>query len=418
MRTREPLIPACAGPRRGAAAVRGALLAALLAGCALPAAGQGLGVVEGRLVNGTDPGISAAGVELDVVQLGAGMSIVKSGVTDATGRFRLEGLPTEAPLMVRASYRSVNYHGRVTFDAAHRATVEIPIFETTESMKGFRVEDVRMAFQLDGDHLRVLETLSFVNATEPKRSFMSPRGSFRFAKPEGIAEVPRMTVTSPGSAMPLQQSPLESPDGKSYYSLYGLRPGKTTFEVQYTLPYHERSYTLHKRVFHDLPSVQVGISPGDLALAGAGLTRVHSDASRNFAVYNAGAVAAGAELTWSLAGGTPQSAAAAAETESGESKIKPMPNDVGRNALLIGPLLLMALVAILWYAHNSVVLRPARGPDGRMRALRARRDALLDYVASLDARSEEGDLERREYVRRREQAKRQLRRVAMLLGKK
>jgi hypothetical protein len=95
-----------------------------------------------------------------------------------------------------------------------------------------------------------------------------------------------------------------------------------------------------------------------------------------------------------------------------------MPNEVGRNALLIGPLLLMAMIAVLWYAHNTIVLRPAKGPDTPTRELRARRDSLLEVIDQLDASSEEGTLERREHARRREAAKRQLRRVIMLLGKK
>src|SRR5687768_13192354 len=37
--------------------------------------GQGSGVVEGKLVNGTDPRIVGAGVEIDVIGLGGGMSV-------------------------------------------------------------------------------------------------------------------------------------------------------------------------------------------------------------------------------------------------------------------------------------------------------------------------------------------------------
>ena len=124
---------------------------------------------------------------------------------------------------------------------------------------------------------------------------------------------------------------------------------------------------------------------------------------------------AGSEVAAVFSGGTAQ---AASDQASSEPKIKPMPNRIGRNTLLIAPILLMALVAILWYAHNAIVFRPVKGQDARVRELRARRDKLLDLIAGLDSRNEDGSLERRDYVRQRQQAKRELRRVAMLLGKK
>jgi hypothetical protein len=91
---------------------------------------------------------------------------------------------------------------------------------------------------------------------------------------------------------------------------------------------------------------------------------------------------------------------------------------VGQNLLLIGPLVLMALVVVLWYAHNTVMAGAPKGQDSRTRALKARRDALVELIARLDEEHEKGALARGDYQRRREPAKRQLRRVFMLLGKK
>ena len=378
------------------------------------------GVIEGQLVNGTDPKIKPKGAEIDVIQLGGGgLNALKSAVTDAEGRFRVEGLPTSDPLLVRANYLAVNYNGRPSFDASGRARLEITVYETTAKFDGIRVDDVRLGFQLDGEHLRALETYTFVNDTRPARTFSSPDGTFRFTKPEGLEQMPGVTVTAPGSTMPLQQSPLESADGKSYYSLFPLRPGKTTFEVQYTLPYHDRRYELRKTFYRDVPSYQIGIAPHDLALAGAGLEKTHSEAKRNFAIFSGGAVKSGAELVWSFSGGSPQSSppqdSAAGE---GESKIRPMQDMIGRHALVLGPLMLAILIAILWWAHNSVAAKAQKIEAARTKELRARRDALLDRIASLDDRFEGGAIERRDYARQREQSKRQLRRIAALLGKK
>jgi hypothetical protein len=376
---------------------------------------QGSGVVEGKLVNGTDPRIVGAGIDLEVIRLGGGMTALKSAVTDSAGRFRIEDLPTDAPLLVRANYKSVNYHGRVDFAGSNKATVEIEIYETTTSMQGIRVEDVRLGFKLEGEHLLSLETCSFVNETNPKKTFMSMEGNFRFSKASGIESPPQLTVTGPGAAMPLNQPPLESSDGQSYYSLYPLRPGKTRFELEQTLPYHERSYTYRKKFYHDIPAYQIGVIPLDMELKGEGLQKFHADKEKNFAFYSGSPVKAGTEVAWVFAGGTPVAAGA---DEPGESRIKPFPTEIGQRTLLIGPLLLMTLIAVLWYAYNRIPPKQPKSQDPRVKELRDRRDRLLNLVATLDRRYEDQALERADYLRMREQAKSQLRRIGLLLGKK
>ncbi len=393
-----------------------AFLLIVLMRCAVPALwAQGSGVVEGRVVNGTDARIAAAGVDLDVIGLGGGMTVLKSAVTDPSGRFRIEGLPTGPPLMIRANYQSVNYHSRFSLDASGKASVEVEVFEATTSMKDIRVEGVRLGFQLDGDHLRAVETYSFVNETKPKKTFSSNRGSFRFTKPAGIAEPPRLSAQGPGAPMPLTQTPLESADGQSYYSLYALRPGTTTFELDYVLPYHDRTYTYRKNFYQDVDFFQIGVIPQDVAVTGEGLKRIQVDVAKNFAVYTGGPLKAGSEMAVTFAGGTPTAAGESSEG-SAEPRIRPMPTSVGRYTPIVGPLLLMVFIVVLWYAYNNI---PAKQPkDSRTRELRQKHEQLLQFVASLDQKYENKEMERREYHRLRAHAKSQLRRISLLLGKK
>ncbi len=398
------------------AGLRALTAVSLLATLALPGAfAQGNGIVEGRLVNKTNPRIAAAKVDLDVLAFAGGLGIIKSTTTDSSGRFRIEGLPTEQMLLVRANYKGANYFGRVNFDASGKANLEIEIYETTTSWKGIQAEGVRLAFQLSGDRLESVETISFNNQTQPPQTFMSMGGNFRFSKAPGILEPPKISVTGPGAPMPLAQSPLESPDGGSYYSLYPLRPGITTFEIQEVLPYTNRTYAFRKKFYQDVGSFQVGVIPQDMTLSGEGLTRVQVDPQRNFAVYSGGPVKEGTEVVWTFSGGTPV-AEPAAQQGTGESKVKPYPTYVGQNALIVGPLLLMGFVVVLWYAFNHI---QAVSPSSELRTkeLKERREQLLSYLASLDNRYASQDLDRREYLRQREQGKRQLRRISLLLKK-
>jgi len=378
---------------------------------------QAGGTVEGNLVNLTDPSIVARAVELDVVELGQGMSIIKSAKTDSAGKFRIEGLPQDQPLMIRANYKTANYYAPVSFDAEGKARAKIEVYEPVSSMKDIEVEGIRMAFQMAGDQLKSLESITFNNKTRPPRTFSSPEGSFRFSKAPGILETPMIRVTAPGSSMPVVQAALESPDGKSYYSQYPLRPGVTTFEAQQSLPYTNRSYTFRKKFYLDSGPVDIGVIPKDMVLSGQDLSKIQEDAQGNFAVYRSTAIKAGSEYAWTLSGGTAPPEPASSEA-AGESAVEARSGIIGRNVLVIGPLLLMGFITVLWYGFNRAKAGPPNSWDTRARQLRERREELLGQIAALDQRYESKALDRQEYLRQREELKRRLRRITLLIKKR
>ena len=95
--------------------------------------------------------------------------------------------------------------------------------------------------------------------------------------------------------------------------------------------------------------------------------------------------------------------------------VNPVGTPVVRNALIIGPLLLMGFLAVLWYAFNSIHAASPEQRKLRLRELKGHRDRLLSHLASLDRSYENDSLDRREYLREREQDKRRLRRIALLM---
>jgi hypothetical protein len=380
---------------------------------------QNMGVVEGRLIDGTDPTKALAGLSVDAIQPASGMTALKSAKTDSAGKFQFSGLPTMGPLLIRADYREVSYFSPVTFDERGKAQIEMRVYETTDSARGIRLANLQIAFKLSSDGLRALESYEMENQTKPPSTFMRADGNFRISKVPGITDPPSLDVTSPGSSMPVTQAPLESADGQSYYSLYPLKPGTTTFEVGQQFPWQNGSFTFRKKFYQDVGSVKIGVIPRDMTLSGQGLAKVQTDAAQNFAVYAIGPIKAGTEVVWTLSGGTPVAdSPAPPPSQAPQVQIMPMPNLIGQNALIIGPLLLLGLVIVLWHASSRVIVQPAEAKEARAQELRERREQLLNYVAALDAQYEKQALDRRRYVRLREQGKRHLRRIAMLLEKK
>lgn len=378
---------------------------------------QQTAVVEGRLNNGTDPAIVPSGVTLEVLALDGGMGIIRTAETDGRGRFRIEGLPMRSMLMLRAVYRGANYHQQIRFDENGIARVELDVFETTSSPDSIRVEEVEMVFQATGNHLQSLETTVLSNESNPPRTFMDPSGNFRFSKAPGIEVMPQIRITPPGSSMPVVQSALESSDGKSYYSLYPLRPGKTKIDVFQLLPYEGLNYTYAKKFFYKTPAVDIGVIPMDMEISGTGLSRVRTDSEKNLAVYRCEPMQAGTEVKWVFSGGTPVAEQESASESTG-SGIQSIPNDVDRNAGIIAPLLLLALVAVLWYAFNRKGIDARSASNAGKRELKQRREDILTGLADLDIRFEKQGLEPKEYQRQRDERKRMLRRIDFLLKKK
>ncbi len=384
----------------------------------LPAAfPQQKGVAEGRLINGTDASIVARGVELEIIELGSGMSIIKTAVTDSSGKFRIEGLRENRQMMIRANYKGANYHNQLKFDASGKGSVEIEVFEPTLSMKDIQAEGIQMAFQMAGDQLKSLVTVTFNNKTKPPKTYVNPEGSFRISKPPGILEPPQISIASPGSSMPLIQSALESADGQSYYSQFPLRPGITRFEAQLLLPYTNNSYTYKQKFFQDAGAIDIGVSPQDMVVSGNGLSKIQTDSQRNIAVYRSAPIKAGEEAVWVFSGGTPLAQADSSETQN-NSTVTAMPNSVGRQALFIGPVLLMGFILVLWYAFNHSPIGSSKAVDFRVRQLKERREQLLNSMADLDRRHETHSVgSQAEFLKQREEGKRQLRRISLLLKK-
>ena len=376
---------------------------------------QQRGVVQGRVVNGTDPSIVAGGVPLEVVALSGGMGIIRSAATDSRGEFRIDGLPVDQRLIVRAVYKDANYHTQVVFDDSGRADIEIKVFEATTSMKDIRVEEYQMVFLATENHLQSLDTVTFNNETAPSKTFMDPEGNFRFSKAPGILSFPQMRVAAPGSSMPVVQSALESPDGQSYYSLYPLRPGRTSIDVYQILPYENLNYAYIKKFYYPVPSIEIGVIPMDMELSGTGLTKIRTDPGENIAFYRSGPVDAGMEVEWIFSGGTPVSEQETAPAS--EAGIRSVPNAVGRNALVVGPLILMGFVLVLWYAFNRSRDTVSAATGSTKRQILKHREDLIARLADLDSRHESNLLDKREYLRQREEGKCLLRRITLLLKK-
>ena len=83
----------------------------------------------------------------------------------------------------------------------------------------------------------------------------------------------------------------------------------------------------------------------------------------------------------------------------------------------IAPLLLMGLILVLWYAFNHFPNGSRGATNSELKQLRDRREQLIKTIADLDYRFETQSLGKKEFTKQREENKRQLRKIFLLLKK-
>ncbi|MFQ5996781.1 MAG: hypothetical protein ACE5KP_04065 [Dehalococcoidales bacterium] len=164
------------------------------------AAEPGEGIIEGRIVNGTE-GDSGVANQETILKTYLNDAEVNSAttITDAEGYFVFDQLLTDAgySYQVTVNFQEAEYNSEwLTFDDGEttKSTV-VTVYDATESDEAIRVEMAHTIIYVEPDSLLVEEYLFFIN--EVDRTYIGsqnpttgePRETLRFSLPEGITEL-------------------------------------------------------------------------------------------------------------------------------------------------------------------------------------------------------------------------------------
>ncbi|HET7104646.1 MAG TPA: carboxypeptidase regulatory-like domain-containing protein [Terracidiphilus sp.] len=209
--------------------------------------------ISGTVTNKTT-GKPAAGDKVVLIDVQAGMSEVSSATTDARGRYTLNS-PSDTPHLIRVTHQGAGY-----FIAAPESGQpgDVDVYDVSAKVDGVFVEADVLEFESENGQLRVTERFFVHNTSNPPRTEWSPR-TFAITIP---AEA---TIVATAAQRPtgLPTSVRLDPDGpKGHYAFnFPIQPDEgdkdTLFQVAYTLPYANNSYTFHTQV--SLPTQSVGI---------------------------------------------------------------------------------------------------------------------------------------------------------------
>jgi hypothetical protein len=361
-----------------------------------PAPQEAAVVVTGEVVNGTPD--AAVPSDLPVtLRVFAGMELVETYTTtlsaDATFGFDVVVPEAEASLVAEVVYQDVAYVSDFlpVEEGTSEAELPITIYETTEELSGIQVTQLHLFLLAAGERMQISEYYlvsnsgdrTYVGSEDPE---MGRRTTLSFSLPEGATG---LTFDGPG----LDQRFVEQADG--FADTRPIPPGSATVEIffVYEMPYQE-GVELERTFDVPVSSVVMVVPESGVGLEGEGIRsegtiETQMGAARS---YTAGPLSADQSLTFTLVG--EPGAVSPGAPEGSTPAVRNPRREIG-----LGLMTLAAAgvgVYLMWRA-------PAPGPVPEV----AR--SLVTSMAKLDAEFEAGEVDEKDYRKKRASLKRQLR---------
>ena len=317
--------------------------------------------VDGMVLNGTT-GRPQAGVPVTLVSVsGAGMQPQGSTTSDPAGRFRFSET-LQGPSLLQASYQGVTYNLMVQPAASTGLTLQIYGASATPG-EAKPVEDVVLLEPL-GTELSVRETVIWRNGG--KQTFHDPAGgTLRFYAPPEAKDTLRVSATAPGG-LPLEQAAAPAGTRDVFKVDFAIKPGDTTFEISYRLPFSSPGSFSGRVVQKDTP-LRLAV-PAGVTLEGDGLELIGQEPQSQASIYSVKT----AEYKVVLAGtGSIAAAPAGGAQDTGSGIDQILPRVYGSVYAIVGlAMVILALGFILLYrrkAPASASAPDAASPRGRTR---------------------------------------------------
>ena len=272
-------------------------------------------------------------------------------------------------MLLRAIYQGVNYNLSVSSHEEMQKPVTLTIYETTQKSDEVKVSLPVMLAQASGNALLVQQQYLLANETSPKKTLVSPQGTFLFDTPPPSV-TSELSVAVVGLAgIPLPQTPTPRNEG-GYQISYPMKPGVNEIRISYRVSYSTSQRELKYRLFYGTKAARLLILPPDLQVSGNQLTSEGKDSRTQAAMYQVAEIAKGGFLDLRIVGEAPEVSASddtGRETESTQPQFKVvrLPNPVfEKKEIILGSFGVFFALAIIYAlrqrSHRSDGLTTAK----------------------------------------------------------
>ncbi len=208
-------------------------VAALKAVAAFLIAALPLAAIDGVVTNRTT-GKTQGNSTVTLFKLGgAGPESLESVKTGPDGKFTF-AQNLEGPGMVQAVNEGVVYI-RMLPPGMPRNNIQVDVYSASRAPGDAKLSQHMVLFEAAGERLNVSENFLFSNPGQT--AYNDPaNGTLRFYVPPAGSKAIELTATAPNS-VPVRQAPLKTGQPDIYKLDFAIKPGETTIQLTYSIPY-------------------------------------------------------------------------------------------------------------------------------------------------------------------------------------
>jgi len=223
--------------------------------------------VDGTVVNKTT-GKVQAGATVTLYKLGqtTGPEQVETVKSGPDGKFHISQTPA-GPNLIETAYDGVTYN-HILPPGSPTSDVSLEVFNSSKQPGGARVVSHILVFQPSGDRMTVAEVFDFRN--NGTTTYNDPDGgTLKFYLPPAAGGVAKVQAAAP-QGMPIERAAEKTKQADIYKVDFAIKPGDTSFQVTYQVPYTSGDVFEGKVVPPSEEPTMLGVPPG-ITLSGDGL---------------------------------------------------------------------------------------------------------------------------------------------------
>jgi hypothetical protein len=326
--------------------------------------------ILGQVVNGTT-GQAVGSATIRVVNPSGGMLVENEVQTmDDLGRFKVDDLSEDvSAYLLRVTYQGVSYTEMIRYDGKDPHELEIRVYELTDSWDNIHVDVPHVMVARSADTLTVQKSIQIRNHTTPPKTVYGTDARFALYLPEDRIALNELSVTSLGIPLPMNPTPTDDP---GLYTIdYPIKPGETTIQVSFDLPYGNGSYTYTEPLQYDIGEMLIITQDPTINVTSATTEVGQAEDFHGFKSYPLADLSADQPLTLTFSGGGASPGSA--------PQIRTVPDQTRNIAISIMIVLSLTLVLFLFSVTS-------KGHSAAMETevLKEQKEQLLSQLARLD----------------------------------